>query len=74
MAFNFAGQNIGNFNKFALLLLCQPCIQFCLYSFRPDLTCVYGRSLEFCSGGRAISRAPKAQPLRGYGDMLPQKF
>ena len=27
---NFVSRNIGRSNKFSLLPLCQPCIQFCL--------------------------------------------
>ena len=27
---NFVNRNVGHFNKFVLLPLCQPCIQFCL--------------------------------------------
>ena len=34
---NFVSRNIGHSDKFALLPLCQPCIQFCLLHFERRL-------------------------------------
>ena len=44
---NFVSQIIGQFNKSALLLLCQPCIQFCFYtSFLLGLTKCFSNFTE----------------------------